>query len=224
MSCYNDMKPRAGILVAAALLSTLSALLHPSTAIAQGSYPEKTIRIVNIGPAGGTADIIARLIGDKLSTSLGKPVVTEPVPGAGGSLAAAQVARAAPDGYTLFLSGDAALVTNISLYDKLAYHPVKDLAPISQLIATPNVLVIAPEIPAKSVAELVALARSEPGKHTFTHSGLGFSTHLSGELFKVDGEPRHPAGDVSPVGIARPARRPRHHVLLQYLAGYAAGA
>jgi tripartite-type tricarboxylate transporter receptor subunit TctC len=184
MSCHNKLKLRARILGAAALLSTLAVLFHAGAAIAQGNYPDKTIRIVNIGPAGGTADIIARLIGDKLAISLGKPVVTEPVPGAGGSLAAAQVARAAPDGYTLFLSGDAALVTNISLYDKLAYDPVKDLAPISQVIATPNVLVVAPEIPAKTVAELVALARSEPGKHTFAHSGLGFSTHLSGELFK----------------------------------------
>lgn len=184
MSCDDHTRPRARRLAAAALLAGLSALFHEGSAIAQGSYPEKAIRIVNIGPAGGTADIIARLIGDKLAVSLGKPVVAEPVPGAGGSLAAAQVARAAPDGYTLFLSGDAALVTNISLYDKLAYDPVKDLAPVSQLIATPNVLVVAPEIPAKSVAELVALARAEPGKHTFAHSGLGFSTHLSGELFK----------------------------------------
>ena len=166
----------------AAIIIALASLLSTVTAHAQ--YPDRPIRIVNIGPAGGTADIIARLIGDKLAASLGKPVIAEPVPGAGGSLAAAQVARAAPDGYTLFLSGDAALVTNISLYDKLAYDPVKDLAPISQVIATPNVLVVAPEIAAKSVAELVALARSEPGKHTFAHSGLGFSVHLSGELFK----------------------------------------
>lgn len=185
MSCNNDVKLRASALVAATLLSALSVLFSPDTSLAQGNYPDKTIRIVNIGPAGGTADVIARLIVDKLSTSLGKPVVTEAVPGAGGGLAAAQVARAAPDGYTLFLSGDAALVTNISLYDKLAYDPVKDLTPISQLIATPNVLVVAPEIRATSVGELVALARSEPGKHTFAHGGLGFSTHLSGELFKT---------------------------------------
>jgi tripartite-type tricarboxylate transporter receptor subunit TctC len=185
MSCDKDVKPRAGTLAVAALLAALPVLFHPGGAVAQASYPEKTIRIVNIGPAGSTADVLARLIGEKLSASFGKPVIADPVPGAGGGLAAAQVARAAPDGYTLFVSGDAALVTNISLYDKLAYDPVKDLAPVSQLVATPNLLVVSPEIPAASVAELVALARSEPGKHTFAHGGLGFSTHLSGELFKA---------------------------------------
>lgn len=185
MSYSKELNLRGTILAVAALVCTLTVLVHNRAAIAQANYPQKTIRIVNIGPAGGTADIISRLIGDKLATSLGKPVIVEPVVGAGGSLAAAQVARAAPDGYTLFVSGDAALVTNISLYDKLAYDPVKDLAPISQLVATPNVLVVPPDLATASVAELVALARSQPGKHTFAHGGLGFSTHLSGELFKT---------------------------------------
>src|SRR4051812_9984079 len=131
---------------------------------AQSGYPERTIRIVSINPAGGPSDIIARLVGDKLSTSFGKPVVVEAVIGAGGSLAATQVARAAPDGYTLLMSGDAALVTNISLYEKLAYDPVKDLAPISQLVATPNVLVVPTNLPAQNVTELAALAKSQPGQ------------------------------------------------------------
>src|SRR4051794_34370466 len=90
-----------------AALAAATVALCLGTVATHAQYPDRSIRIVNIGPAGGTADIIARLIGDKLSASLGKPVVAEPVPGAGGSLAAAQVARAAPDGYTLFLSGDA---------------------------------------------------------------------------------------------------------------------
>ena len=97
------------------------------------------------------------------------------MPGAGGSLAAAHVAKAAPDGYTLLMSGDAALVTNISLYDKLSYDPVKDLAPISQVVATPNVLVVPADLPVKTVADLAALGRSKPGTFTFAHGGLGFS-------------------------------------------------
>ena len=107
------------------------------------------------------------------------------MPGAGGSLAAANVAKAAPDGYTLLMSGDAALVTNISLYEKLAYDPVKDLAPISQIVATPNILAVPADLPVKSVADLVALARSKPATLTFGHGGFGFSTHLSGETFKA---------------------------------------
>src|ERR1044072_4938133 len=118
-----------------AVVATCAAIvLATADARAQSSYPEKTIRFVTINAAGGSADIIARLIGDKLSTSLGKPVVIENMPGAGGSLAAAAVARAAPDGYTLLMSGDAALVTNISLYDKLAYDPIKDLTPVSLVV------------------------------------------------------------------------------------------
>lgn len=164
---------------------TASFAIAPLPATAQPSYPERAIRIVTINAAGGPSDILARLIGDKLSQSFGKPVVVEGMPGAGGSLAAAHVARATPDGYTLLMSGDAALVTNISLYDKLAYDPVKDLAPVSQLVATPNVLVVPTDLPVQTVADLAALARSKPATLTFAHGGLGFSTHLSGETFKT---------------------------------------
>jgi len=169
-------------LVAALAVATLA---NSSVAIAQSAYPERSIRIVTINAPGGSADIIARLIGDKLSASLGKPVVVEGMPGAGGSLAAGHVAKAMPDGYTLLMSGDAALVTNISLYDKLTYDPVKDLAPISQVVATPNVLVVPADLPVKTVADLVALGRAKPGTFTFAHGGLGFSTHLSGEMLKT---------------------------------------
>jgi tripartite-type tricarboxylate transporter receptor subunit TctC len=162
-----------------------AAIMLTGDARAQSSYPDRPIRIVNINAAGGPGDMLARLIGDQISASLGKPVTVEPMPGAGGSLAAAHVAKAAPDGYTLLLSGDAALVTNISLYDKLAYDPVKDLAPVSQVVATPNVLVVPADLPVKTVADLVALGRSKPATFTFAHGGLGFSTHLSGEMFKT---------------------------------------
>lgn len=152
--------------------------------LAQASYPEKPIHIVHVNGPGGPADILARVIGDRFTAAFGKPVIIDPMPGAAGNLAAAHVAKAAPDGYTLLMSGDAAIVTNISLYEKLPYDPVKDLTPISQIAATPNILVVNNDVPAKSVAELVALARAKPGQLTFGHGGLGFSTHLAGEVFK----------------------------------------
>ena len=184
MHCLPNLTRRTSLATMAAMLG-VAAFYGASNTAAQPAYPERSIRIVTINAAGGSSDIIARLIGDKLSTSFGKPVVVENMPGAGGSIAAAHVAKAAPDGYTLLMSGDAALVTNISLYDKLAYDPVKDLAPISQVMATPNVLVVPTDLPVRSVAELAALVRSKPGTFTFAHNGLGFSTHLSGEMFKT---------------------------------------
>lgn len=159
--------------------------LLASVAAAQTSYPERTIRIVTVNAPGGPADIAARVVGDKLTEAWGKPIVVESIVGAGGNLAAAHVAKAAPDGYTLLMSGDAAIVTNVSLYKSLPYDPVKDLSPISQVAFTPNILAVGNEVPAKSVQELVALARSQPGKLTFAHGGLGFSTHLAGEVFKL---------------------------------------
>jgi tripartite-type tricarboxylate transporter receptor subunit TctC len=179
----NLARPLTGSLIAAALAA--SCLLGASNVAAQSSYPDRSIRIVTITAPGTAADILARLIGDRVSASFGKPVVVEAMPGAGGSLAAAHVAKAAPDGYTLLMSGDAALVTNVSLYDKLAYDPVKDLTPITQVVATPNLLVVPSDLPVSSVTELVALGRSKPATLTFAHQGLGFSTHLSGELFKT---------------------------------------
>jgi tripartite-type tricarboxylate transporter receptor subunit TctC len=182
MHTQAPIRRMAGAMFAAILGATF---IETSSVAAQSSYPDRSIRIVSINAPGGPADLLARLFGDQISASLGKPVVVEAMPGAGGSLAAAAVAKAAPDGYTLLLSGDAALVTNISLYDKLAYDPVKDLAPISQLVATPNVLVVPADLPVKTVADLVALGRSKPATFTFAHGGLGFSTHLSGEMFKT---------------------------------------
>jgi tripartite-type tricarboxylate transporter receptor subunit TctC len=126
----------------------------------------------------------ARLIGDRWTATWGRPVVVEPKVGAGGSLAAGFVAKAAPDGYTLLMSGDAAIVTNINLYKSLTYDPVKDLAPISQVAFTTNILAVPANLPVKNVQELVALARSQPDKLSVAHGGLGFSQHLSAEVFK----------------------------------------
>jgi tripartite-type tricarboxylate transporter receptor subunit TctC len=186
--CETD--PKGFSMNAAHRLNRSLATLALGAAICTGAparadYPEKTIRIVTINAPGGPADIVARLIADKLSAAFGKPVVVESMVGAGGSLAAGHVAKAAPDGHTLLMSGDAALVTNLSLYEKLSYDPVKDLAPISQIVTTPNILAVPMDLPVKDVADLVALGRTKPGTLTFAHGGLGFSTHLSGETFKA---------------------------------------
>ena len=153
--------------------------------IAQPAYPEKSIRIVTITAAGSPADIVARLIGDKLSAALRQPVLVEAMVGAAGNLAVGHVAKAAPDGYTLVMSGDAAVTTNVTLYKNLPYHPLKDLAPITQVMATPNILAVHPDVPAKTVAELVALARAPSANLTYAHGGIGFSTHLAGQVFNI---------------------------------------
>ena len=113
---------------------------------------------------------------------MAKPVVVENVPGAAGSVGAERVAKSAPDGYTLLFSGDAAMTTNVSLYSKLAYEPLRDFAPIMNFVETPNVLIVHPSLPAKNVKELVALAKSRPGEITYASSGAGTSQHLAGAL------------------------------------------
>jgi tripartite-type tricarboxylate transporter receptor subunit TctC len=173
---------RTGLNALLAVIVSLS-MNGPDAADAQTKYPDKPIRIVTISPAGGAPDIIARLIGDRLTTAFKQPVVVESRVGAGGSLAAGYVAKAAPDGYTLLMSGDAAMVTNQSLYKSLSYDSVRDLAPISQIAFTTNILAVSNDVPARTVEELVALARSQPGKLSYAHGGLGFSQHLAAEVF-----------------------------------------
>jgi tripartite-type tricarboxylate transporter receptor subunit TctC len=149
------------------------------------TYPDKPIRIlVGFAPAG-PADIAARVLGDKLTEAWGKPVVIENVTGAAGNVSAERASKAAPDGYTLLLGASSTISTNISLYEKLGFDPVRDFVPISQLCVTPNILALNNNVPAKSVSELVALAKAQPGALTFGSAGVGTSQHLAGELFKV---------------------------------------
>jgi tripartite-type tricarboxylate transporter receptor subunit TctC len=149
------------------------------------AYPDKPIRLlVGFAPAR-PADIAARVLGEKLTEAWGKPVVIENVTGAAGNVSAERVAKAAPDGYTLLLGASSTIVSNISLYEKLRFDPLKDFAPISQLCVTPNILAVNNDVPVKSVAELVALAKAKPGALTFGSAGVGTSQHLAGELFKV---------------------------------------
>ena len=159
-------------------------LLLACPAIAQGNYPEQTVRILVGFPAGTAPDIAARAIGDKMSASLGKPVVVENISGASGNIACDKAAKSAPDGYTLVMCGNGSLVVAPSLFDKLPYNPMKDLVPISQVFVASNILVVHPDLPAKTLAELVALAKAKPGELTYAHTGAGTSQHLAGELFK----------------------------------------
>jgi tripartite-type tricarboxylate transporter receptor subunit TctC len=159
-------------------------LLVTGTAAAQ-DYPDRPIRLLVGFAAGGPADVMARLVGDKLAEVWGKPVIVENITGGAGNVAADRVAKAAPDGYTLMAAASATIVTNPSLYPKLGFDPVKDFAPITQAVYTPNLLAVPADLPVNSVAELVAYARAQPGKVTFGSAGVGTSQHLAGELFKT---------------------------------------
>src|SRR5215468_3889459 len=165
--------------------AALALLLMAGTATAQTSYPDKQVRMLVGFAAGGPADIAARIVADGLSEAWGKPFVVENVTGAAGNVSADRVAKSAPDGYTLTMAASSTIVTNVSLYDKLPFDPIKDLVPISQVCFTPNILALNNDVPAKNLQELVALARARPGELTFGSAGVGTSQHLSGELFKA---------------------------------------
>ncbi|HET9576609.1 MAG TPA: tripartite tricarboxylate transporter substrate binding protein [Usitatibacter sp.] len=163
-----------------ALLASL-ALALPGGAAAQ-AFPTKPIRIVVTYPPGGGADLMARLVAPKMSESLGQPVVVENKPGASGQIGASEVARSAPDGYTLMLDASSYSV-NPSLYSKLPYEPTKAFTPIAVLALFPNVLVVTPSYPVHDVKGLIAAAKAKPGTIAFASSGNGSAQHLSGELF-----------------------------------------
>jgi tripartite-type tricarboxylate transporter receptor subunit TctC len=151
---------------------------------AQQPWPSKPIRYVVPFAAGGTTDILARTLSEKLSVALGQPVIVDNKPGAGGGVGAAEVAKAPPDGYTILGGTISTHAINATLYSNLPYDPVRDFVPITLIARVPNMLVINNDIPAKDVAELVKLMKASPGKWSFASSGNGTSQHLSGELFK----------------------------------------
>src|SRR5258708_3932431 len=159
------------------------AWLAAGPALAQADR-EQGIKIVVGFQPGVAPDITARLLADKFGEAWGKPVVVENVTGAGSNIATDRVAKAPPDGYTLLMGGNSALVISPSLYDRLPYDPVRDFAPISQVFIAANLLAIHPDVPAKTLPDLVALARTQPGKLTYGHAGVGTSQHLAAELFK----------------------------------------
>ena len=159
--------------------------LAAGDALAQANYPEQPIKIIVGFPPGVAPDVTSRLLGDKLTEAWGKPVVVENVTGASGNIAVERVAKAAPDGHTLLMGGNASLVINPNLFAKLPYDPVKDFAYITQVFIVPNILVVRPDVPAKTIQELIALAKAQPGYLIAGHAGIGTSQHLGGELFKV---------------------------------------
>ena len=159
-------------------------LLLVGNAGAQTSYPEQTVRILVGFPAGTAPDVAARIVADRFAQNWGKPVVVENITGASGNIAVDRAAKSPRDGYTLLMGGNSSLIMSVSLTDKLPFDPVKDFAPISQIFVAANLLVVHPDVPAKSIAELVALARAKPGELTYGHTGPGSSQHLAGELFK----------------------------------------
>jgi len=166
---------------AAAALAFLA--LVPGTAAAQG-YPNKPIRLMVPFPPGGSTDIVARIVAQKLGTQLGQSLVIENRGGAGGTIGTAVVAKAAPDGYSLVVGTTSTHVVAPSVYQKLDYDPVKDFAPISLVAVTPYLLVVNPAVKASTVRDLVELMKASPGKMNYASAGVGSTTHLAMEMLK----------------------------------------
>jgi tripartite-type tricarboxylate transporter receptor subunit TctC len=173
------MKSRTPL--AAALVAV--ALLYTAGATAQ-AWPAKPIRLMVPFPPGGSTDIVARIVAQKLAERLGQPVVIENRGGAGGTLGTAMVAKAAPDGYTLGVASTSTHVVAPGVYAKLDYDPVKDFAPVGLMAVSPYLLTVNPALPAKSLKELVALAKARPGKLNYASAGVGSTTHLAMEMLK----------------------------------------
>ena len=171
---------RALYLVVAVLAVTVA---NPGAA--QDVYPAKPVRMIVNFATGGPSDIVGRMMSIRLSEMWGRPVVVENVAGFAGNIGAERAAKATPDGYTMLLTGSSPIVINPGLYEKLPYDPLRDLAPVTQICTIPNLLVVHPGVPAKTVQELVAFAKSQPGRLNFASSGSGSATHLGGELFRA---------------------------------------
>jgi tripartite-type tricarboxylate transporter receptor subunit TctC len=159
-------------------------LAHAGIAHGQANYPNRPIQLVVTVPPGGAADIVARVIGGKLSDALGQPVLIVNRGGAGGTTAAAQVAKSDPDGYTLLLNTIATHGIGPHIYANLPYDPVKDFAPVILVVKLPLIMAVNAELPAQTVNDVIALAKTKPGELTFSSSGSGGAPHLAGELFK----------------------------------------
>jgi tripartite-type tricarboxylate transporter receptor subunit TctC len=167
-------------------LTGLVAALTLSLSARAAEYPTRPVTIVVAFTPGGPSDVLSRIVGKRLNEILHQPFIIENRPGSGGNIAAEQVAHAAPDGYTLLMGNNSILATNAALYKKLAYDPEKDFIPISLIGTQANILVVNPDVPANSMAELIALAKARPGQLNFASSGFGAAAHLAGELFKTE--------------------------------------
>jgi tripartite-type tricarboxylate transporter receptor subunit TctC len=169
-----------------AIAAVVAVAAAPAIAQAPASnWPNKPIRYIVPFAPGGTTDILARVIGERLGAALGQPIVVENKPGQGGSIGAAELARAAPDGYTIGGGTISSHAINATLYDKLSYDPITSFAPITLYATQPNVLLVHPSVPAKNVREFIELLKANPEKYSFGSAGNGTSQHISGELFKT---------------------------------------
>ena len=180
------MKHHLRPLIASAVIA-LTSIAFASHALAQtgaATFPDKPLKIVVTFTTGGAPDILARIIGERLTAAWGQPVIVDNKPGAGGNLGSDFVAKSAPDGYTIVVGTVGTHSINGALYSKMPYDMVKDFTPITLIATTPNMLVINNDVPAKNLKEFIALGKKE-GKMTFASSGSGTSIHVSGELFKT---------------------------------------
>jgi tripartite-type tricarboxylate transporter receptor subunit TctC len=167
--------------VAIALISCLT-LAMPAAA---QNYPDRVVRIVNPFPPGGSVDVLARILAQKLSENLGQQFIIETRTGGGGNVGAEMVAKSDPDGYTLLFTAPGPLVVNQTLYARLPFDPARDFAPVALFAIAPIVLMVNPDIPANNVQELIAYAKARPGQLNFGSAGNGSTPHLNGELFKT---------------------------------------
>ncbi len=174
------------VVILGAFAAAITLVSAPGLAqTAASNWPNKPIRYIVPFAPGGTTDILARTIGERLGAALGQPIVVDNKPGQGGSIGAAELARAAPDGYTIGGGTISSHAINATLYDKLTYDPVTSFAPITLYATQPNVLLVHPSVPAKNVREFIDLVKANPEKYSFGSAGNGTSQHISGELFKT---------------------------------------
>src|SRR5574341_2599555 len=181
-----DSEPRtmkSTRLIAAAFLVFAAGLACAQTGPL--SYPIKPIRLIVPFPPGGGNDTVARSIAEQAGPALGQPIVVDNRPGAGGVVGAQEAAKAAPDGYTLFLGGVGSHAVNPNLHAKLPYDPVKDFAPITLVASAPSVLVVTPSLPPRTIAEFAAYARANPGKLNYASNGNGSSSHIAAVLYEM---------------------------------------
>jgi tripartite-type tricarboxylate transporter receptor subunit TctC len=173
-----------GMRTRAAVFAGIAALPMGSGAVMAQGYPAKPLRIVVPQAPGAQSELFARMVGQKMSESLGQPVVNDPRPGAGGTVGTEVAARAAPDGYTLLLGTNSSHGANPAIYSKLPYDPIRDFAPIALMVGMPYVLSVHPSLPVTNIKQLIAFAKSRPGQLNYASAGNGSTHQLCGELFK----------------------------------------
>lgn len=181
---FRHRRALLAMLIGTAGITSPSWAQSPSQSLSQSPYPNRPIRLIAPFPPGGTSDVLARLLAQKLSELLGQTVTVENRAGASGNIGHEAAARSAPDGYTLLLSNSSTVVTNPHLFKKLPFDPINDFTPISMVASAGQVLVVHPSVPANALADVTALAKASPGKLNFGSGGKGIQSHISGEMYK----------------------------------------